>query len=205
MPTLQPGPGARIARTVLLPLLLTSTIYTALESQDTTRMSATLLRVLAEAADGYRTGQPVYFVADHRFPHQVLGSFASRGAADSVRADSGATFAVFGPYVTQRTARPDTASRLVGITLTMSTSQGTRTIDLDPQQIDALFLTRSAFEKFAIPYSTRVHGPAYALGLLRRMGPTERPTCHVANSAFCWPSPGGLQMLRGMDPARPPR
>src|SRR5439155_17062144 len=58
--------------------------------QDTTRISAGLLRRLAAAADGYRTGEPIWIVASPAEPYSVFGAFPSfeeaRRQAMSVRA-----------------------------------------------------------------------------------------------------------------------
>ena len=115
-----------------------------LPAQDTT-ISATMLRVLAEAADGFRTGRPIYLVADRRFPHNVAGPFASRREADRIRADSGATFGVFGPYLTRVDPAPDSAARVVAVRITLQQPGGRRrTIEVDPDSVDALFFTVSA-------------------------------------------------------------
>lgn len=60
--------------------------------------SAGLLRRLAAAADGYRTGAPVWIVAKYAFPYDVLGVFPDSTAATRALGDSG--YAVFGPFVT---------------------------------------------------------------------------------------------------------
>src|SRR3989442_3629511 len=65
-------------------------------AQDTT---ATLLKVLGEAVDGYRTGQPVYVVAAFRSPYPVYGVFSTRDSATSALPRAGRGYSVFGPYV----------------------------------------------------------------------------------------------------------
>src|SRR5438128_11513087 len=66
-------------------------------AQDTTA-TATLLKVLGEAVDGYRTGQPVYVVAAFRSPYPVYGVFSSRDSATSALPRAGRGYSVFGPY-----------------------------------------------------------------------------------------------------------
>jgi hypothetical protein len=65
-------------------------------------MSASLLRRLAAAADGYRTGAPVWIVASYDRPNPVAGAFpdslSAARAATELR--SRGPYAVFGPYVT---------------------------------------------------------------------------------------------------------
>jgi hypothetical protein len=194
------------SRTLLVSLLLITAAKSGLEGQDTTRVSATMLRVLAEAADGNRTGRPVFFVADYRFPHQVAGPFDSREEAERLRADSGSTFGVFGPYVTPPETAADTAPRVVGIRITMMTRRGRQTIDLDPRKVDALFLSGSAGSKFVIPYYAGIYGPEYADRLQGRLGPLGM-FCHIRPSYLCIPRPdGSLSLIRVMEPMGvPPR
>jgi hypothetical protein len=178
-----------------------------LQAQDTNAVSATMLRVLAEAADVDRTGKPVYLVADYRFPHTVIGHVSSRREAERLRADSGSTFGIFGPYTTPADPAPaDTASRVVAVTLTWQTPRGRVDRKLDPK-VDALFLTQSAVDKFVTPYYERIYGPAYSekLARLGPMPPMPMPGCHKG-SVKCWPKPdGSLEMFRGIDPTAQPR
>ena len=194
------GTTSGIAMMILVFLLLTTTTAPALEAQDSARVSATMLRVLAEAADAERTGQPVFFVADYRFPHQVLGPFGSRDEAARLQADSGSTFAVFGPYTTPTEPGVDTASRVVGIRITMMTRRGRQTLDLDPRKVDALFLSGAAADKFVIPFYSRVYGPEYAQRLRNRIDRVAMVLCHVRPSYLCMPRPdGSLNIIRPMD------
>lgn len=193
-------PGSRIAATVLVFLLFTITV-SGLEGQDTTRVSATMLRVLAEAADADRTGRPVFFVADHRFPHQVVGPFGSRDQALRLQADSGSNFSVFGPYTTAPEPAADTTSRVVGIRITTMTPRGRQTFEVDPRKVDALFLSGAATDKFVIGYYGRVYGPEYAQILRERLGRAGVIICHIRPSYLCRPRPdGSLTPIRVMEP-----
>jgi hypothetical protein len=150
---------------VLLVLLLNAIAGPALHGQDSAgaAMPASLLRVLAEAADAHRTGQPVYLVADRRFPHRVIGHFDSRAEAMEMRSDSGSSYGVFGPFVTPPDSVSAAAPKLMNVRLTFKTPQGaTRTKEVDPRQVDALFMSMSAVDKFMIPYYARLYGPEYA-------------------------------------------
>ena len=155
------GSRNHFAVLTLLVLLLGVTFGGGLaRAQDSTHMvSASLLRVLGEAADGYRTGRPLYIVADYRFPHTILGIFPSAEEARRVAADS---FGVFGPIVTPRAAEPDSGYRLVGVTLTYQVGDSTHNVPVDLNAVDALFFTYSAIDKFVIPYYTKLYGPALA-------------------------------------------
>jgi len=195
-------PG-RAPRTAIFLFLLFATTGSRLQGQDSTRVSATMLRVLAEAADGERSGRAVYFVADHRFPHKVLGPFFSLDEAQRVQADSGATFGVFGPYTTPPGPASDAGSRIEKIRVTMVTPRGRQTFDVDLGKVDALFLSRSSIEKFVIPYYGRVYGPEYAQWLEDRLGKVGIILCHIRPSYLCVPRPGVLNPLDVMEPGTP--
>jgi hypothetical protein len=66
-------------------------------------LSASLLRRLGAAVDGYRTGEPVYVVAAFDPPHYVAGVFENRDSADVVRErfqrEFHRPYGRFGPYV----------------------------------------------------------------------------------------------------------
>ena len=153
-------------------------------------MTATMLRAIAERADQYRTGLPVYLLADYRFPHNVDGPFPSRAAAELARPDSGLTFGVFGPNVTPRDTMPDSTSRVVSVRVLVQLPNGRRTIEVNPNEVDALFFTLVSFDKFVVPYYSRLYGPDFArrLKIYSRVM-IKRPIGHCATRA-CEPDPG---------------
>jgi hypothetical protein len=192
----------RIGQPILTIVLLLSALAAAPASGQDTTVSATMLRVLAEAADGFRTGRPVFFVADYRFPHNVAGPFETYAQARRVKADSGARLGVFGPYVTPRDPNADSVNRVVAVRLTIESPDGRRdTVDVDPTKVDALFFTMSAVDKFVVPYYSRVYGPEYATVLREALLP-RRPLCHASSHA-CYILEG-LQFPRFWDPVRGP-
>jgi len=73
-------------------------------------VTTTLLRRLAEAVDGDRTGRPLWVLAEYEFPNRVL---SVRTVRDSVVADSvthfrdlpDAAIGVFGPFTSPRDTR----------------------------------------------------------------------------------------------------
>ena len=151
-------------RAILLSLLL-GCAAGSLPAQDSAAaaMPASLLRALAEAADAHRDGQPVYLVADRRFPHRVIGHLSSRADAVAMQHDSGASYGTFGPFVTPADSVSAAAPKLVNVRLTFKTAQGaTRVKDVNPKQVDALFMNMSAVDKFMIPYYAQLYGPVYA-------------------------------------------
>ena len=150
-------------RATLLLLLLTHTSPSALAGQDTVGVPASLLRALAEAADVYRTGRPIFLVADRRFPHYVIGRFETRAEALRFQGDSGSRYGVFGPFVTPADSVSPTAPKLYNVRLFYRTPQGAvRTKDVNPREVDALFMSMSAVDKFMVPYYAKVYGPDYA-------------------------------------------
>lgn len=162
------------------------------QSPTDTTMTASLLKRLGEAVDGYRTGERVWVVAAWRFPNRVLGVFTNRDSAAVVGGVAG--YAVFGPY----TAPPDSGLRTLmysvdacpgrhdmysncpdstrsansivlpesavdSITISMF-SRGSLAVHrrFTPRQLDAVFFTLPAIDKFVIPYYERLYGVAYA-------------------------------------------
>lgn len=156
--------------------------------------SAALLKRLAEAVDGHRTGARVYLVADLRPPHEVRGIYETESdALARAQADS-ANLGFFGPFQTERDPGAflgwfskcvhlqsamhqyycpgapvlplaDVDSVIITVRMRDST---TRTIPV-PRGADAIFFTLSAVDKFAIPYYTRVAGLEEAATLRRRL------------------------------------
>ena len=159
---------------------------------------AALAKRLGEAADGYRTGQPVWFAAAMAYPHDIKGAFPSLEAVRAAVRDSLPGYGVFGPYVTPLDF--DRATVLVGlkhfrptiyaqdslqpwmpdiplpldsidrITLTVHpTTRAAYTLDFDPKEVDALFFTLAAADKFVMPYYTGVLGVDYAARMRARL------------------------------------
>ncbi|MBI3975446.1 MAG: hypothetical protein HY334_03555 [Armatimonadetes bacterium] len=169
-------------------------------AQDTTReLSAGLLRRLAAAADGYRTGTPVYVVASYASPHTVVGVFESRERAQRIAREYGRTYDVFGPYVTPRDygrpiiflAKPHcdptiysceadkwllpkvpwAADDIDSVTITAYHRSGETWHVRSPRlQVDAVFFTLAAHDKFVFPYYAGLVGTAYADSLRQSLG-----------------------------------
>jgi hypothetical protein len=132
--------------------------------QDTILKSASLLRRLAEAADGFRDGQPRFVVAAVEFPHRVLGVFSDSLAADSVSQDSSTGslhFKAFGPYRTQLEDGVDTLLDNVDSVWVFHRNDPSPT-RYQGKDYDALFWGLPAFDKFVAPYLTAVSGATYA-------------------------------------------
>jgi hypothetical protein len=166
----------------------------AADSGDTTRaMPASLLRRLAEAVDGYRSGDALFVVAAWHFPHDVAGVFGNARQATEIARRKGVDYGVFGPYF----APPDSGNELMfyslrpcpglhepdswcpdttfalnqavalaniqDITITIHAKSGPAVERvLAPGEVDAVFFTLSAIDKFVMPYYTRVYSAQFA-------------------------------------------
>jgi hypothetical protein len=191
------------SRPILAALLILLGTTRSGAAQDTA-VTATMLRIVAETADQFRTGRPVWLLADYRFPHLVRGPFPTREAAQLARRDSTATQGLFGPYVTPRDAGADSAPRVVGIRVLLRAPGGAQTtIVVNPEEVDALFFTMTPFDKFVVPYYSRLYGADFARRLRQyALKSPFIPKGHCATRA-CEPDPGigRFRVLPPWDPA----
>jgi hypothetical protein len=133
------------------------------EPQPFWRASSTLLSRLAEAVDGNRKGEPVVYVAEYRYDpqwkgHEVHGPFETCKEARRFRKyelddEAGEIYGIFGPFWTKK-ARSGTTSARGGpmVERVVLHLTGGRTIELHPEDADAVFWSAAAVEKFVIPY-----------------------------------------------------
>jgi hypothetical protein len=164
-----------------------------LGSQSPQRPSAVMLKRIAEAVDGNRTGADVYVVASYEPTNPVLGVFDNPKAAADEAARAGALAAVFGPYQTElastgrdvsvcvhdgfrsvmegaRCPKPQKQLRpqdIASMTLVISRTNGERDTIPVPRGADAIFLGLPAIDKFVIPYYLRTLGLAAANDMRR--------------------------------------
>ena len=137
---------------------------------DKSPKSASLTRRLAEAADGYRDGQPKWVVADRQRRqgnHRVVGVFSDVAraelVADSVaKAEGAPTVEAFGPFLTPKEGFdfPPKDSVAAVIVIYRDSTQAPARYSAD--SIDALFWGLSAFDKFIVPYLSSVYSVDYA-------------------------------------------
>ncbi|MGH7569778.1 MAG: hypothetical protein ACREL9_12575 [Gemmatimonadales bacterium] len=187
-------------------LLATAARPDPVAAQDTTRLSAAMLKRLGEAVDGYRTGYPYWVTMSLVFPHRVLGVFPSPDSAVAAAQRGGREYGVFGPYYAAvdpgnedlmfaagfcpgrhrwDSECPDEIAMeplggvplrdVASLTVILRTKDGREIrTTYAPHQVDALFFTLAAIDKFAIPYYERLYGVAYAARLreeyVRRLG-----------------------------------
>jgi len=159
-------------------------------------VSASLLREIAEAADGTR-GVSLYCTAtyamDLKFDHRAETHATLAEAADrqAKLAQEGIQVEIFGPFKTEPRSGPELGtSPIATIVITLHDN---RTISVDPKKFDALFWTVSAVEKFVAPYYASKAGLERAT-LVRTMfdkvgmvclkhGPNTEPLVEDFNSA----------------------
>ena len=80
--------------------------------------------------------------------------------------DSSATRGVFGPYVTPQDSSADSGARVVSVRVVLRDGGGAETtLDVNPEEVDALFFSMAPFDKFVVPYYSRLYGPAFAQDL----------------------------------------
>jgi hypothetical protein len=142
----------------------TSPTQTSEVAGDTLAKSASLVRRLAEAADGFRDGKPRYVVAHRkgdRGHHDVLGVFMTFQEADFMARRAGPEYAVFGPFVTLDDP-PDESSSEEDVVEVIVRKKNGREVRYSADSVDALFWSLAAFDKFIAPYLTVVDGARYA-------------------------------------------
>ncbi len=126
---------------------------------------ASLLRRLAEAADGFRDGRDKYVVADHEFPHHVLlVANTLREARDSLSRShlpKGSDYRLYGPFRTPVDTGLVAKSEDEVVEVIVVTASGKRK-SYDGRKYDAMFWGVPAFDKFVAPYLTAVYGVKYA-------------------------------------------
>ena len=88
-----------VSPTLLLGLVVAlSSVPLRASAQDPV-WTASLLKRLASAVDGYRTGRPVWVVASVQFPNDVGGVFFTVEGADSAASRFSGPYRRFGPFI----------------------------------------------------------------------------------------------------------
>ena len=157
-------------------------------------MSVLMLKRIAEAVDGHRTGANVWVVLELDYPHRPIGVFDREQDAEAARARARGRFGVVGPYKAPGERAPDwiigcqhmqsvtdsvpnycpmsrriPVDMLQGGEIILRLRDGTtETIPLAPGA-DAVFLTSSAIDKFVMPYYTGILGVDATAALRQRM------------------------------------
>src|SRR5690349_6369503 len=124
----------------------------------TTAISASMLKRVAEAADGYRSGEEVWVVAEHAFPHDAE-VFKREADAKIYLSKASNLRQIFGPFVSgnshsQFGERPE-VSAIVG---TVTEGGKSKQVQIHPKACDSIFWSAAAFDKFVFPYYASLYG-----------------------------------------------
>jgi len=130
-------------------------------------LPASLARRLAEAADGFRNINQVYFIAGYTPPHPIK-DFPDLTSAQAYFAEKNFSendYGIFGPFKTTDDVQN---LNLLGVEnidtvdLTFHFKDGSQQNVTLPGGIDSIFLNLSSFEKFVFPYYCHLYGLEYA-------------------------------------------
>lgn len=127
------------------------------------RKPASLVRRLAEAADGYRDGRDHWIVADrkaYKNNHKVAGVFDTFQEAEFTARRKGNGYAAFGPFRTPMEEFLVPAGERVKEVIVVYVNGQKKNYGAD--SVDALFWGLSAFDKFIVPYLASVASAEYA-------------------------------------------
>lgn len=134
--------------------------------------TAGLAKRLAEAADSFRDGKYYYFVSllnpTETHPdfdlHSVSGDTDEQASsyADTLKNSLGSDYFKFGPYKNDFVESPLLDFDSLEVNL-IKNGLATATITLD-KSTDAIILNLSAYDKFFLPYYTRLYGVDVAAG-----------------------------------------
>jgi hypothetical protein len=152
---------------------------------------ASLLRQLAEAADGYR-GKKFWFsfsVDDETLSNGQRGKFISRGHETSAAADGDLTGKPnrhrIGPFKTDTWAK--TRNREISQLLVTTKKDGTpeTPVDFKVHEHDALFWAEAAVDKFVIPYYVAIYDVEYGLTIKKAFNdPLVYALTHLPGSEY---------------------
>lgn len=149
---------------------------------ESSAQSASLMRRLAEAADGYRDGKPHWVVIHRkgdRGHHDVKGVFDSLETANVAAQRAGPEYAVFGPFVTTEDP-PATSYGGEEVDYVIVVQKDGVKKQFDGDSVDALFWSMAAFDKFIAPYLTTVDGVRYAAEQRELYRIAKSPLVHSA-------------------------
>jgi len=124
-------------------------------------ITASLLKRLGEAADGYRGENDIYIVASYTFPHELSVFNSESKAKEYYSILDQDENNIFGPYNTPIENPP--TDTIISIIVNIEKDDGSvNEIILDPKEYDALFFSESAKDKFLYPYYTNLYGVEFA-------------------------------------------
>jgi hypothetical protein len=129
-------------------------------------ISASLARRLAEAADGFRNINKVYFIAGYDRPHRRK-DFPDLESAQTYYSDlkDKHLYGIFGPYKTTDELKELNLAgveSIDSIVMNIHYKNTTTQVVTLPGKIDSIFFNLSSFEKFVFPYYSKLFGVEYA-------------------------------------------
>lgn len=124
---------------------------------------ASLLKRVAEAADGYRNGEEIWCVAALKFPHD-LEVFQDSLSAENFKNSNKSTHEIFGPFTSGKppSKQKNLRNDIKDITITLIKNGRPKKISIDSNKIDCLFWSEAAFDKFVFPYYAQLYGVEHA-------------------------------------------
>lgn len=148
--------------------------------------TASLARRVAEAAAGLRNGRRVWFVVQEDPPHKLRKHYDESAADEDVATNPG--YLKVGPYLT-----PDETPQKRAIeTVRIKFAGVAQELTYKGDEVDALFFSLAALDKFYYPYYARLHGVETAAAMRRKYvdtGNTLSVVCHEPLSDECAPPP----------------
>lgn len=129
---------------------------------------AWFLRALAEAADGHRTDSDIWIVGDttNQDHLDALEVYTSESEAQTAAEVLGSPWAVYGPYQTAFRQSANPTCNIVRVVIVRRDADGNEiSTTVTPEQVEAIFLTSTAIDRFLIPFYTRIRGVEYAAQL----------------------------------------
>lgn len=155
----------------------------------------TLIKAVGEAAVAFRTGSDVYVGIHREYPHDREVFYTYDGSGDTRQEaeqwlqskDDASDWIIIGPIVTEA---EEPASKAVATDFKV-TVEGrgingaslSRTYD---GEIDAVFLTLAAIDKFLIPYYTQVYGIKRAMQIREELLQKEEGPIVAHDRATRW-------------------
>lgn len=133
-----------------------------------TPLSAGLAKRLAEAADGFRDNLYHFFLAVTEHPYHLVcteGSSSKTDAYEQAKAKlkelekelPGRQYEIYGPYLTSAEKEIEIDYDSIEVRMMHSAAGLVRSATF--VNVDAIVFNRSAFDKFFLPYYTRLYGP----------------------------------------------
>ncbi|MEO8713311.1 MAG: hypothetical protein ABI405_14360 [Parafilimonas sp.] len=146
-------------------------MFQSQSSEDTIPdFNADLAKRLAEAADSFRDNLTHYFVCDKKYPYDVhctAGYEVAKDANDeavTIKAGLIGENFIFGPYKTA--SQGEAEIEYDSIQLRFMRADNTEVYcETLPNDVDAIILSTSAYDKFFLPYYTRLYGAVVAAAL----------------------------------------